>query len=67
LEKLLSVSEASAVLGLTVQTVYAYVSRGVLPHVKTSPGRGGRTLFSPAALEKWIAEHSVEPVGKAAS
>ncbi len=46
--KLLSVKEASNLLGLPVNTIYQYVSRNKIPNVKI----GSRTLFDLDGLTK---------------
>ncbi|HDY90408.1 MAG TPA: DNA-binding protein [bacterium] len=58
MEKLLSVGEASDLLGLKKQTLYNLSSAGMVPKIKLN----GRLLFSPSRLEKWIEQHAVEPV-----
>jgi excisionase family DNA binding protein len=60
-EKLLSVREAAAFLGLKPSTVYKYRLYGAVPYVKI----GARVLFDPERLRQWIAEHSHEPTVKA--
>lgn len=52
--KLLNVGEVADILGVSVQTIYSWVSRGRLPVVKV----GRRTLFHPAELERWISMRS---------
>jgi len=51
IEKLLRPSEAAALLGVKVSTLYAWAARREVPVQKV-----GRALrFSPAALSKWLA------------
>ena len=54
MSRLLSVSEAAALLGVSIHTVYAWVSAGRIPLVKL----GRRTLFDPDALRLWVRECS---------
>ena len=58
-QKLMSVDEAAARLGLRPSTVRKYVLIQHIPFVKI----GSRVLFSPDRLDRWVAEHSREPVG----
>lgn len=53
-QKLLSVKELAEALGISVHTVYAWVSCGRLPCVKV----GTRTLFDPQEIERWVRERS---------
>jgi len=55
LEKLLSVGDVAALLGVSVHTVYAWSARGRLPIVKV----GTRTMFKPEEIRRWVAERSV--------
>jgi excisionase family DNA binding protein len=62
MEKLISVQEAAELLGLRPATIYKYIMRRVLPHVKPGgPRSKGRVLFSPSKLQTWVERHSVEP------
>ena len=54
MNRLLSVSEAAELLGVSVHTVYAWVGAGRIPLVKL----GRRTLFDPDALQHWVHECS---------
>lgn len=51
-DKLLSVKEAGAFLGLAVPTIYSKVSRGELPVMK----QGNRLYFSSTELMEYIKE-----------
>ena len=54
----LNYGEASALLGVKTGTLYAWVSRRVIPFVRLSP----RVVrFQREAIEKWIAERTVQP------
>lgn len=51
IEQLLKPSEAAALLGVRVSTIYSWSARGQIP-----TQRVGRSLrFSPSALAKWLA------------
>ena len=52
--KLISVGEVADVLGVSIQTIYSWVSKRRLPFVKV----GRRTLFQPVEIERWIAARS---------
>jgi excisionase family DNA binding protein len=52
--KLLSVSELAELLGISIPTVYAWVSKGRLPCVKL----GTRTMFDPVEIARWVNERS---------
>jgi excisionase family DNA binding protein len=56
-EKLLKPSEAAALLGVKVSTLYAWAARRQIP-----TQRVGRSLrFSPSALSKWLATQARSP------
>ena len=61
MEALIGIREASTMLGLRVSTLYSYVERRILPHVKL----GTRLLFEPRKLEQWVAKRAVAPVAEA--
>ncbi len=52
--KLFTVPELSQTLGISVHTVYAWVSQGRLPCVKL----GTRTMFEPGEIERWVRERA---------
>ncbi len=57
MEKLLRPSEAAALLGVRVSTLYTWAARRQVP-----VQRVGRSLrFSPAALSKWLAAQARPP------
>lgn len=55
--KLLSVSEAAEMLGLSKHTLNQWKSQGRIPFIKL----GRRTLFDPDDLEAFIADRRVKP------
>ena len=55
MERLISIQEASVLLGLKVPTIYKKICRRELPHIKL----GGKVLFRPSELERWVQKHSV--------
>lgn len=57
--KLLSIREASEVLGLKPSTLHKYVCERTIPFVKL----GSRLLFKPESLEAWVAARAHEPEG----
>lgn len=58
---LLSIQEASTMLGISVSTLYRLTSRRRIPFCKI----GSRVVFQPAQLEDWIQEQSIQPVEEA--
>lgn len=54
LDRLLSVQEVAELLGVSVHTVYAWVSAARLPFVKV----GTRTKFRQSEILRWVAERS---------
>jgi excisionase family DNA binding protein len=61
MEALIGIREASTMLGLRVSTLYSYVERKIIPHVKL----GTRLLFEPQKLEQWVEKRAVAPVVEA--
>ncbi|HZD37580.1 MAG TPA: citrate/2-methylcitrate synthase, partial [Actinomycetes bacterium] len=61
---MLSSVEASRRLGVKPETLYAYVSRGLLRRQRSPDGR--RSLFDPAEVER-LAERSRQPAGQGAA
>lgn len=59
-KRFLDVKEASEYLGLAESTLYAMVSERRIPFTKM----GRRTKFDRDKLDRWIREHSVEPLRK---
>ena len=57
MEALMTVAEAAEVLKVARATVYMYVYKRVIPHIKCE----GALRFSPSALQAWIDERSVAP------
>jgi citrate synthase len=62
--EMLSSAEASRRLGVKPETLYAYVSRGLLRRQRSPDGR--RSLFDPAEVER-LAERSRQPAGQGAA
>ena len=58
MDKLLSIKDASDLLGLKCSTLYKYICAKKIPYVKL----GMRVLFDPEKLRSWISDHSVEPL-----
>ncbi len=55
----LNYSQAAELLGVRTGTLYAWVSRRVIPFVRLSP----RVVrFDREAIEKWLSERAVQPV-----
>ena len=58
---LLNYAETSQLLGVKTNTLYAWVSRRVIPFVRLSP----RVVrFRPEDLEAWVNERNVLPRGQ---
>ena len=57
-KELLNVSEVAKVLGIKPQTVYQYVSRGIIPFVKI----GSRVRFDEQAIIEWINSKKAEVI-----
>lgn len=58
----LKYTQAAVLLNVKVNTLYCWVSRGVIPHVRLSP----RVVrFRRKDLDAWLAERSVLPAGAA--
>jgi len=49
-EHLWSVQEVARFLNLHPKTVYAWVARGAIPHIRL----GRRVVFSPADIGRWL-------------
>jgi excisionase family DNA binding protein len=50
-DKYLDIGKASAYLNIAKSTLYAYISRNKVPHIKL----GDRVLFDAKDLDSWIA------------
>lgn len=61
-KRLLTYQEASHVLSIKVNTLYALVSRRELPFIRLS---GRMVRFDRDELERWIEERKVEPASEA--
>ncbi len=56
MDKLLSVHEASELLGVKVSTLYSWIHQGFVPHVKL----GRLVKFSATDLTRWVEEKKHE-------
>jgi excisionase family DNA binding protein len=56
--RLLTVSAAARVLGVSTSSLRAWAAAGRVPHRRTS---GGHRRFDPAELERWLAERGGNP------
>ena len=56
MEKLLSVQEASELLGVKVSTLYSWIHQGFVPHIKL----GRLVKFSTSDLSQWVEERKQE-------
>lgn len=56
-DKLFSIEETSKFLHIQKQTIYSYVSRGIIPHSK----RAGKLYFSKNDLIEWIKQGNKRP------
>ncbi len=57
--QLLSVRDVTEMTGLSVFTIYSWVSQKKIPFVKI----GSRTLFDSKDILAWIEAHKVQPEG----
>ena len=55
---LINISELSELMGLSVNTLYTWVSQRRIPYVKI----GRLTKFNAGVIDSWINAHSVEPL-----
>ena len=53
-----SIKETASFLGLSIHTLYAYVTRRKIPHLKI----GSRLLFDPQEMMAWRAARRVPPL-----
>lgn len=60
MDKLLNIQEASSLIGLATGTIYKLISARKIPHKKI----GGKVLFSPLELQKWLKKKSVKPISE---
>lgn len=56
-KRLINISELSLLLGLSVNTIYTWVSQRRIPYVKC----GRLTKFDVKEIDKWIEGNSVTP------
>lgn len=57
---LLTINQLSTQLSISKQTIYYYVSTGVIPHVRI----GGLIRFIPEDIEKWISRNKSNSIDK---
>jgi excisionase family DNA binding protein len=57
---LLNIEQAAAFLQISVQTIYGYTSKRMIPFIK----RGKKVLFVRADLEKWFMEGKKKSVAE---
>lgn len=57
LERLLNITEASKILGISKATLYSWISRKQISVVKVS----SRAMFDPADIREYIDSHKVKP------
>lgn len=62
-ERLLTVAEAAAYLGLAKLTIYDWVSQRKIRHVKV----GRLTRFKQQDLDSWVAAHTIMPIPHASN
>ena len=58
IRRLLRVTEAARYLGICRSTLYSRIHGGLIPYVKTGPGRSGIRLDL-RDLDEWIEEHRI--------
>lgn len=56
-KRLIDIHELSRVTGISVSTLYSWVSQRKIPFVKC----GRLTRFDPESIEQWIRENTVKP------
>jgi excisionase family DNA binding protein len=54
--RLLNIQQVAAYLGLSVHTVYKFVSQRKIPHIKI----GKLLKFDRPEIDRWIASHTVK-------
>ena len=57
-KKLIDVNELAAMLGVSIHTIYSWVSEKKVPYVKI----GRLTRFDLETIHKWIDQNTVQPV-----
>ena len=58
MQRLMSVKEAAAYVGLSPHTVYAMVNQRRIPYVKV----GRLVKFDQAMLDAWLKQHTIMPM-----
>jgi excisionase family DNA binding protein len=61
--RLLKIDEAAAYLGVSPLTVYDWISKRKIEHVKV----GRLVRFKESTLEKWIEKNTVKPINHQAA
>ena len=61
MDKLLSITELSEILGITRSTIYKLVSAKKIPYLKI----GARVLFDEECLKEWTKSKAIEPTAAA--
>lgn len=57
--RLINIRELSELTGLSISTLYSWVSQKRIPYIKC----GRLTRFDIKKIEQWIEKHSVDPEG----
>ena len=66
-DELLTPKQVHTEYGFSPQTLANWRWSGQGPsYIKTSPGRGGRIKYKRSAIEKWLADRTVQTGGAAA-
>ncbi|MAG34825.1 MAG: hypothetical protein CL878_01025 [Dehalococcoidia bacterium] len=61
MDRLITIGQASLIIGLATSTIYKMVHERRIPFVKL----GSRLLFSEERIRRWVGENSTEPVASA--
>lgn len=56
-KRLISIRELSELTGLSISTLYSWVSQKRIPYIKC----GRLTRFDTKKIEQWIEKHSINP------
>ena len=59
MDRLLSIDETAAILGLSKKTLYSWISRRQVEVVKIS----NRVMFEPRYIREYIEKHTVKAIG----
>lgn len=55
--EVMTVASCAKVLGVTSNTAYDYIARGLIPHIRLR----GRIIIPRARFEAWLAGETVQP------